>query len=238
MVVAIRNFGMLKMPLEFKTPKGIFVLFILMILFGSSFSQVNILDSIRNSFKNTPVPFGDFSSHYTFIGGINSPVLNIKAGADFGSKFSMGIGYAYLKNPFPIDKSITSSTGQPVNVNAFLNFGYFNCFANYVFHSTQHWEFSVPLSLGIGGAHIDYNYNNKHYVERRKLVLLYEPVVSGVYKILPWFAVGGDVGYRFMYIRHKSINENFNSPAYSIKTVIYVWRLYKIVHSRIPIFTK
>jgi hypothetical protein len=231
-----KTIKMEEMPLEIKTPKGIFILVLFLILSGNLFSQNNILDTISKSLQKSPSYFGDFSSRYTFIDAINYPVFNIKIAADFASKFKIGAGYAFIKTPARVDETIVNSSGQRIKLKAGLKFGYINCFADYVYYNTKNWQFSIPLLVGIGGAHTEYGYNNNNIVESKKLVLVYEPVVSGYYRILPWFAVGSDIGYRFMFINNKSIDQKFNSPAYAFKLIVFFSRAFETAfpNSKLP----
>ena len=63
-------------------------------------------------------------------------------------------------------------------------------------------------------------------------IMLYEPAVAWQYKIVKWFGVGGDVGYRLILIKNDAIPENFNSPVYSFKAMIYYDELYKMIFKK------
>lgn len=198
-----------------------FLFAILFFGFISQFSaQVNFVDSIRVSLTKKPKLIGALSSHNTFIDNINSPIYNIKAGLNFKNLFRVGMGYAFLKRPYKVDKIINAS-GVTVLADARLTFSYVNFFAEYVFYKTSKWEFSVPLFFGIGNSSLKYSYNNQAIQDSRRLILLYEPVISGQYKVLSWLGVGGDVGYRLMLVNNRSIGNRFNSPVYSLGTVIF-----------------
>lgn len=225
-----RRFEKIKMLIFRKSLNLLFKDFLFITVFccsASQFSaQVNFVDSIGKALHKKPRLIATLSTRHTFIDNVSSPVYNIKAGLNFDNVFRLGCGYAFLKKPYQVTKAITSS-GSTVYVDAQLKFSYANFFVEYVFHKTPKWEFSVPLFFGIGSSYLKYNYNNYSIKDNKRLILLYEPVVSGHYKVFPWLGVGGDIGYRLMLVSNKSIENRFNSPIYGFRVMLF---LHKFVH--------
>lgn len=197
-----------------------------------------VLDSIEASFKKRPGLVGGFATKTTFIDGFQSPIFTARAGLNFNNHIKMGVGISWLKlgdykvgtdnTPFYLDKSFIDATG-PHTVHPYLQFRYLNFFLDYVYYKSGKWEFSIPIQFGIGDSRYKYNFNGENIIEHRKVIFLYEPAVSGQYKIIPWFGVGLDVGYRLMLVSNKIIGTKFNSPVYDIKALIYWGELYKLV---------
>jgi len=172
----------------------------------------------------------------TFINGYRSPILTIRAGLDFDHRIRIGAGLSILKlspyepgsdnTPFYLDKIITDTVGVHL-VHPALLFRYINLFAEYVYYKSGRWQFSIPIQFGIGGSSYSYIFNGKNIKESKHTILLYEPAVSGQYKITKWVGAGLDVGYRLMLINNKNIGSKFNSPVYDIKVIVYWRELYK-----------
>jgi hypothetical protein len=211
-----------------KTPfgkifKGVFFVLFFLVFFSKIYSQVNFIDSIKISLQKKPNLIGNFSTRYAFIDHISSPILNIWGGLNFGNTFRVGAGFAFLKNPYQTDQIINSAI-SPIRIE----FNYFNVFAEYVFYRTPKWEFSIPLFFGIGDSYIRYINSNSAIKHTKKLILLYEPVISGHYKLFPWLGIGADIGYRLMLKNNKSIDRKFNSPVYGFGLLIFTKELYNI----------
>jgi hypothetical protein len=197
-----------------------------------------VFDSIQASLSKPPRLIGGFATKTTFINGFSSPIFTARAGVDYGNRIRMGAGISWLQlsnyekgkdnTPFYLDKSFTDSSG-PHTVHPALQFRYVNLFLDYVYYNSGRWQFSIPIQFGIGDSRYKYNFNGENIIESRKVIFLYEPDVSGQFKIMKWFGVGLDVGYRIMILSNKNIGTKFNSPVYDIKALIYWGELYKTV---------
>ena len=228
-----------------KIPKGssafVFSKYLLSFIFyllSFIFSNAQVVDSMRVSFHSKPKIIVGANTKNTFINGFSSPVYTLSAGLDFNHTVRIGAGYSFLRlskykngrdnTPFYLDKSFSDTSGAHL-VHPALTFSYVNLFFEYVYFKSKKWQFSVPLQLGVGGSSYKYNFNGEKITEEKDMVLLYEPTVSGQYRILKWFGVGLDVGYRMMLIRNKNIGYKFNSPIYNAGIVIYWGELYRMV---------
>ena len=197
-----------------------------------------IFDSIQTSLKTKPHIIGGFGSKNTFIDGFRSPIFTLRGGLEFNRRISMGVGISWLKRPpyepaqnnlpFYLDKLLVEPTGSSV-IHPALQFRYLNLFFEYVYYKTGKWHFSLPIQLGLGDSRYKYKVNGEKMVENKHLIFLYEPGVSGQYKINKWLGAGLDVGYRLMLINNKTIGSRFNSPVYDIKIIIFWGEIYKTI---------
>ena len=159
-------------------------------------------------------------------------------GLDFDSRIKMGLGVSWLKlskyaigkdnTPFYLDKSIIDLSGLHT-VHPALQFRYVNLFLEYVYYKAGKWQFSIPIQIGVGDSRYKYSFNGEDFIEARHSIFLYEPAVSGQYKIVRWFGVGLDVGYRIMVISNKNIGSKFDSPVYNAGAIIFWGELYKSI---------
>ena len=196
------------------------------------FSQ--IIDSIRVSIHNKARFTCGLSTRYSFITGIKAPIFSAKLGVEFGHKFRVGGGISALEDNTPLYKYkyIPNSIGKIDSIKSSLRFNYFCYYVEYVFYKTKHWEFSIPLQMGIGNSRYEYVYSDTLRKENEKIVILYEPVIAGQYKIFDWFGFGANIGYRLMIVNNKAIQQNFNSPIYSFSMLIFYGELYKKLFPR------
>jgi len=202
-------------------------------------SHAQIIDSIKLSLHKKPKLVGGFGTKNTFIDGFNAPVFSARIGAEFNHHIRFGGGINWLKlpdyeagrdnTPFYLQKIIIDSTGKADTLHPALKLSYFNYYVEYIFYRTRHWQFSIPIQFGMGGSSYEYNYRGERSEENKHFIFLYEPAVSGHYKVLKWFGLGVDVGYRFLLINNKKIGSRFNSPVYDLKAMIFPVPLYKAI---------
>lgn len=177
-------------------------------------SNAQIVDSIQFSLQKKPRFIGGFATKSTFINGFRSPIFTVRAGLEFNHTVRVGAGVSWLNlspydsrkenSPFYLDKTFSDTAGIHV-VHPALDFRYVNVFFEYVYYNSGKWQFSVPLQLGAGDSKYKYNFNGENITESRHWILLYEPAVSGQYKITKWFGVGLDVGLRIMLVTNTNI---------------------------------
>ena len=189
-----------------------------------SFSQV--ADSIKYSLQQRPRLTADLSGRYTFIDGFERPVTGVKAGLDFNDLVRMGFAYSFLKKPYHTNIIILNSSGQKEILNADLKFQYWGVYFEYVFQKTHKWEFSIPLQLSAGSSQTSYSVTNILNINKAA-VYLYEPAISGCYRIKDWFGLSGLIGYRFMHISDKAVSAKVNGPLYAFGATIFWRTLYR-----------
>lgn len=215
---------------------GLFVFVICHLSFVICHSQG--FDSIRTSFHKKPRILAGFATKTTFIDGFRSPIFTARAGVEWGRTVRMGAGVSWLKlsryrtgidnTPFYLDKVFSDSAGLHT-VHPALEFRYVNVFFEYIYFHSRRWQFSVVLQAGAGDSRYKYNFNGETITESPHWILLYEPAVSGQYKLLPWLGVGFDAGLRLMAVTNKNIGYRFHSPVYDFRAVIFWGNLYRKV---------
>jgi len=214
-----------------------FFFFILFCFFCTQ-SRSQIVDSIRASLEKKPRLIGGLATKNTFINGFRSPIYTARVGLDFDNRIRTGIGISWLKlskydserdnTPFYLDKYLVDLSGGHT-LHPALQFRYINLFIDYVYYKSGKWQFCIPIQLGVGDSRYKYDLDGKKVVESKHVVLLYEPAVSGQYKITKWFGAGLDVGYRIMILNNDHIGSKFNSPMYNIKAIIFWEELYQTI---------
>ncbi len=201
-------------------------------------AKAQVLDSIQASLKHKPRLVGGFATKNTFINGFRSPVFTARAGVDYNNHIRMGLGISWLKlgdydpgadnTPFYLDKTVIDPSGV-YTLHPALQFRYINVFLDYVYFKSGKWQFSIPIQFGVGDSRYKYSFKGENVIESRHLIVIYDPAVSGQYKIVKWFGLGLDVGYRIMLMSNKHIGSKFNSPVYDIKALIFWGELYNLV---------
>ncbi len=210
-----------------RIPK-LFAFVVLLLLPAAANAQLT--DTLRACFSRGVSPTAYFDSRNSFIGNRRAQIWGIKAGAEFGGKLVLGIGYNQHTNNLTKEFVFKNTQQGYDTVPGKLRLGYVSYFARYVYYSSKHWKFSViPAQLGVGRSRYDVDYGGEEMRLNRKTIILYEAGISVAYKVVPWFGVGTDLGFRYMIRKNKAIPENFNSPIYSFYTIIYWGELYKAV---------
>lgn len=203
----------------------------------TSFAQVrshNFIDSIQAGLKKTPKFIFKFDTRNSFIANQSARIFGWKVGAEFGNTLRIGGGfYVLVKHSPALDKIIYNDANEVIDT-ATLKFYYIAYFVDYIFYKRKKWEFSIPLQIGIGSSRYKYTDQNNSLIQlARKTVLLYEPAITGHYKITKWFGVGMGAGYRIMLINNKALDKKFNSAIYILKIKIFLGDIYRaIAHSR------
>ena len=213
-------------------------------LFISTVSSAQLYDSLHSYLNAKPSITGDFGSVQTFFYGFKAPITYVDVGLSFSGRIRLGLGYSWLKvpkangnliegqMPFYMNKYFSNPLGYTDTVNAKLYFGYFVSFIEYVFYKSKHWEFSVPLRVGMGNVSYKYSYEGKDQVSDKYLVFIYRPSVSFDYRLNRWIGFNTEIGYKFTFTGQRSIRKNFSSPIYNLGFFIYYSEIYKIIKNK------
>lgn len=202
------------------------------------FTGILLSQERQNLLQSRPRLVGGLSTRNTFIQGFNAPILSIKAGAEFQKKLRLGAGFCFLKSPdyngrdqtpFIYQKYVWSSSGIPEKVPSFLKLRYFCYFVDYVYYKKNRWELSVPVQIGLGKSKYEYKWQGVTYTEKEEFVFLYEPSIAVNYHVLRWLGFGVDVGYRFVNIGSRFVGNDFNSPVYDLKMMIFWGEVVKAI---------
>jgi hypothetical protein len=199
----------------------------LLVFFGSIFFQAKAqptLDTINNCLKQKPHLFGKIDTRNSFIDNSRAKILGVKAGFNFNDRLQFGIGYNQLYSSAKnFEKKIYYDNASKMldSTTAKLRLFYFSLHTEYIYYQTKHWELSIPLQIGLGQTNYHYQQMGEKKTIEKNLFLIYEPSISVEYKIVKWFGVGSDIGFRFMAGNYKRLNQKFNSPTYAFKFLIY-----------------
>jgi len=190
------------------------------------------LDTIKYCLKQKPRPFAKLDSRNSFIDNSIVNIFGAIAGINYGKRLSFGVGYNQLYNPpknFNQDVEYINSFGKPYFVSSGIHFFYVSAAVDYAFYQTKHWEISMPLQIGIGQTYFQQTIHGKRSKIDAHTNFIYEPTISVDYKIVKWFGLGIDFGYRFLLTNDVKLNREFNSPIVTFGLVIYYSEIYKSV---------
>ncbi len=183
--------------------------------------SAQFIDTVKADLKHKPVFHYKFDSRSAFIGNRNANVWGIKIGLGYNKKIRFGIGYNYLKSRLPAKVNLISpETGAAINTR--LRMRYVSLYAEYVYYREKKWELTVPVQLGIGSTkYVAFDDPNNHYQSAGKLIILYEPCLSVNYRLVPFVAVGAEMGLRLALYKNRMVKEQVTAPIYVFKVLVY-----------------
>ncbi len=183
-------------------------------------------EGIRASFNEQPVVDVKIDTRNSFIATRLARISGIKVGLDFGGKVRLGLGYNQLMSRIR-DKRIVAENGRREEVNYRYRFWYLSPYMEYTFLEKSPWEASILVLLGAGRS--SFTYDDLNGLEVRTpgdFVFLYEPYMTGQYRVLKYLGLGAGVGYRLAYSKDRFSRNQLNSPIYVFKLKVYVAELY------------
>jgi hypothetical protein len=183
---------------------------------------INLSDSLRAVFRQRITPSFKFDTRNSFITGNTAKVYGIKAGINFGKRFSVGVGYNFIGTE--LQESIILNDKE---VRADIQMNYIAPFVEYSFYQRGPWELSSPIQLGVGNSFLRVNDEQGSRVINRDKVVLYEPGMAFEFKILNLIGVGAGFGYRIMLKNNRGIEQQFTSPVYALRARLIFDELYK-----------
>lgn len=174
-----------------------------------------MFDSIRVSVTKKPSFYGNYNTRNSFISSYRAQIKGVSAGVSYNKQFTMALGYNWLDTEFKSVLNEKDTVG--------LKLRYISPFVEYSFLEKNNFIVSIPIYLGVGQS----LYETKEKQQFKKnLVVLYEPSMKATYRFLRYLNVSAGVGFRIMLIGNKDINENFNSPTYTIGVGMFVGEVY------------
>lgn len=194
--------------------------------FGSlNLCLAQFTDSLHKAFQGKKSLAVGFDSRNSFIDNRRVGVQCLKAGINFGKKITVGIGYAWLNANTPVYNEYSlydSELKKDTVINRRLSLQYFCGYLNFIYYKTKHWEFSVPLQIGVGKLSYTYPYKGLSKKDEAGYCFLYEPEVNVKYTLFRWLGFEGDVGYRLLFQDNHFVKSTFNSPLFAVG-VFVVW---------------
>jgi hypothetical protein len=211
------------------------IIVIFTLLFASAYAQPT-LDTIQQCLRKKPKPFAKLDTRNSFVENSRAKIFGIKLGLAFTERLQFGIGYNQLypgaKNSFIEPIYYYNENGAKLLTYAKLQLFYISVHAEYAFYQTKHWRLSMPIQVGVGKSNYKFYINNQKYTTNNKFNFIYEPAVSIEYKFVKWIGVGADLGYRFALTSEKKFNQQFNSPIYAFKLLIYYGEIYRTIFKK------
>lgn len=206
-----------------------FVLLSFVFISFSAPAQI-VEDDIGKAVSKPPDPFLRFDTKNSFISNAGVKIWGINLGLNYSDTFKYGLGLYGLSTPIKRNFYETNA-GITDTINTELNFAYLALFGEYVFYQTKHWQGSLPLQIAVGGTNFAGTYNDSTYIYHPKLVMHYEATLTGHYRFLRYFALGGGIGYRIMLIDNKPLDLQLTSPIYILKFKFFIGDVYRDVKS-------
>ncbi len=186
------------------------IFLICFLLLNNQNAQAQLLDSLRYHLRHKPVLDGNWETRNTFISTRRAQVTGWKLGLDFNSKIRMGIGYNYMSTKYYNTEFSTFDYRRES-----LGMRYFCVYFEYLYYKQNRWTFSVPVQIGVGNTfnRAVFPVMEKHHSNSHPIIV-YEPCLSGEYRLLPWFAIGAEGGFRLFLLKNSSVRERFTAPIY------------------------
>jgi hypothetical protein len=189
------------------------------------YAQTQLTDSLRLCLLKKPGPDFSLDSRDSFIANRSARTYGVRIGVDFGGSLKMGGGYYQLGSPIIRIEPFHNSSGN-TNVRSTIYLHYICYYIEYVFYNSRSWKFSALPQVGFGFTSKDFVYNDVVQRGKKKPAFMYEPCLSGEYKLTRWLGIGASAGFRLMLKDNKSVKENFNAPIYSFSVMIHWDKLY------------
>jgi len=215
--------------------KKIILLFLFLTTTFSSI-QAQFIDTIQYSLTQKKRFTFKIDTKNSFITKRRAEIVGLKLGVDYNKKFRIGVGVHSLKSAIFSNYYLMKESGEVDTASRQFKVEYIAAYAEYVFYKTRKWEFSIPVQIGIGNSRYQYVLDDNKIEANKRLIIIYEPVMSGQYRFFPWLGVGADFGYRVMLKNNHAINEKLTSPVYGFKILIFYGELFKAVfpNSKLP----
>ena len=194
--------------------RKILLIFLLLAAFTS---KAQLFDSIKSSLQFKPKLLVKLDARNSFVTASYSKVKGIKLGLNYNKIFRLGIGYSWMKTDY-YPRQFKDSTN--------LRFGYGNAFMEYAFYQSKHFQFEIPIQIGIG--RISYKSKADELLQK-EWVPIWEPAMTFEYLFLKYFSIGVGAGYRLVIKSKDPIIEQFTSPIYIFKFNISFGDMYKDV---------
>ena len=212
----------------FSTSKNILWLSVfLLFLSDAAQAQYQLRDTLREAFSQRPKMFFQIDSYNSFVRSRKANALGFKTGFDFGKKLRLGMGFSVLSTD-AVDKIVVEKD----TFRAEIKSSYFTSGIEYVLYRKGPWQITFPAHVGLGSSYYEYPDGKKRDNQAYKHnIILFEPAITGHYKIVKWVGVGFGVGYRIMLLNNPDIPDKLSSPLYVLRLKIFLDEVY---HSIFP----
>lgn len=194
----------------------------------------NLDDSLRASFKKKPKLVFRWDSHGSFITNTPARMTALGIGLRFGNHIKLGLSVDFLNtNIYRLKTVVNDSTGMVDTVNAKLNYGMVSFYSNFVLGRIKRWEFTLPVSLGLGGSSYTYSLGNKQREMAKGGIISTQAMIMAEYKVFRWLGLGAGLGLRLVPVSNNLMKENFNSMLWDANLSIYFGEIYRSIKGAI-----
>lgn len=218
--------GMKNLKMQNKKTKMRNLIIISAIFISLSAISQPIEEEFTSALNEDGKTFLRFDAKNSFIANSQVKLWGVQLGYNHNNVVKYGLGFHSLISTINRD-FYTKTNGLTDTITSRLNFAYFSLFGEYVFYNTKRWEGSLPIQIGFGGTNFAGNLNDSTYLFHEKFVMHYEAALTGHYRFLRYFALGGGIGYRIMIIDNKNLNMQLTNPIYIIKFKFFLGDLFK-----------
>src|SRR6218665_2222917 len=115
--------------------RAAYILVLWLMAFSARSQTINLSDSLRQVFREKPIPTAKLDSRNSFISGRSARVHGVKAGVSFGKKLTLGLGYNWIADGIEQETVIN---GLVQNTDVRLR--YIAPFIEYSFYKKGNWE--------------------------------------------------------------------------------------------------
>ena len=116
------------------------------------------------------------------------------------------------------------------NDSSLLKLRFVAPFVSYSFLEKNNLQLCVSLYFGLGQTFNQFKNKEKRDAH---FSLNYEPSMKATYRIFKYFGLSAGIGYRLFFINNRFINENFNSPTYTLGVKLFMGDIYTDVKKRL-----
>ncbi len=171
-------------------------------------NQKDMFDDILDATKKKPKMFVHLDNKNSFIGNRKGWFLGIKGGLEYNNLIRFGLGFSFLYN-----QSHSSLFMDLKKTSQNIYFQYISLFSEYIFHNSERYDLSIPISLNFGNSYLKDNGNVKKY----GIIVFYETQLNAMYYFFKYIGLGAGVGYRLALINNRKMDSRITAPIYTIK---------------------
>lgn len=183
----------------------------------------SIADSLREAFREPPRLTGNLDTRNAFVTGRPVRTYGVKAGAAFGKRVEVGLGYHWLKHGDTYAFRFPDGSEQLRE----LRMNYIAAYIEYSFIAQRNWEVTIPFVLGVGRSREFISGERARDSFNAAAIVLYEPGIVAEYHFLRYFAAGAGVGMRLMLKGNQNIEQQFTSPIWELRFRVKLGRIWE-----------
>lgn len=216
--------------------KWVLVCGVWLLALGVGQGQSALRDSLHKYFNEKPSLSVYFDGKNSFITSLPSKMFGLFAGVNYAGRLDIGlcIYNSYNEPLLPVYRFKGTPKADTTYRKLFLT--YASARAEYIYYKTRHWEFSVPVSVGIGsGVIYDYDRQDSTYIQLKRTPNTLVPVeigINGIYLIWRWLGISGGLSYRINLTHFEHFDE-LSTMNYTFGLSVRFGTLYKMAKSRL-----